>query len=258
MYQKQERHLQALRRIVGWFPDHPSVIAGTGASAVALGGQVTSLQGVIDRVTDHAAAQVTQYGQSTLAAKDELMLRKELRSLHLGAIVSMARGLKGKVPGMGVFKMPSDRSKPETLLQHAQSVRVTASPYRAVFVEHGLPADFLEQLDASIAALKQSVDARGAARSGLSEATTGLKAEFALAVQIAKTMDASLTHVLKSDASLMQSWRQAKRITTPSRRSVPAVGGSGPLVGAVATPAGAVSAPAGPASATSIVGSTPA
>jgi hypothetical protein len=257
MYQTQERHLQALRRMVGWFPDHPSVIAGTGASAVALTGQVTALQGVIVRVTDYAAAQVTQYGQSTLAAKDELTLRKELRSLHLKAIVSMAKGLKGKVPGMGVFKLPSGRTKPETLLQQAQSVRVTASPYRAVFVEHGLPGDFLEQLDASIAALKQSVDARGAARSGVSEATTGLKAEFALAAQIAKTMDASLTHVLKSDASLMQSWRQAKRITASAKRSVAAVGGSGPLVGAVATPAGVVSAPAGAASAPSIVDSRP-
>jgi hypothetical protein len=219
--------------VTAWFADHPEVIPGSGSSAAALGSQVDALKQMVASMTARATEQTTQASQATLAAKDEAAQRKDVRSLHLGAIVKVAGALRGKVPGMGVFKMPAPRLASETLLHAADAVRTTAAIYKDVFVEHGLPADFLEQLDTATAALKSSVDARGVAQSRRAGASTGLAGDLALGRQIVTMIDASLTHALKSDSATLASWRQAKRATVKGVVSRGAVGGAPVVVGAV-------------------------
>jgi hypothetical protein len=210
---RQGRALQAFRRVQAWFAEHPQVIASAGSSKDALSKQLDALAQVVNSMTAGAAEQSSQKGQATLASKDEQTLRKDVRSLHLKAIVTLAEGLRGKVPGMAVFKMPPPKLKSENLVLAAQAMRTTAGVYNEVFVEHGLPADFLDQLDAATAALKQSVDARGIARSRITGASTTLTSERSLGRQIVMVIDASLAHVLKSDSAMLASWRQVKRVT---------------------------------------------
>jgi hypothetical protein len=191
-----------------------------------LGSSWDALSQVVETMTAGATEQTTQKSQATLAAKDEKSLRANVRSLHLKSIVTLASGLRGKVPGMGVFKLPSPGMQSENLLHAAQAVRTTAGVYEDAFVEHGLPADFLEQLDAAIAALKQAVDARGIARSRIAGASTTLASERSLGRQIVMMIDASLAHALKSDPPMLASWRQVKRVTlrgATSRAVLPVV-----------------------------------
>jgi hypothetical protein len=236
MKTKQTRGLQAFRRVTAWFADHPDVIANSGSSAAALGSQVDALKQIVASMTARATEQTTQAGQATLAAKDEATQRHDVRSLHLGAIVKVAGALRGKVPGMGVFKLPSRKMASETLVHTAQALHTTAAIYKDVFVEHGLPADFLEQLDVATVALKSSVDARGVAQSRRVGATTGLSEDLALGRQIVTMIDASLTHALKTDSATLASWRQAKRATV--KGAVPrAISGAAPGAVSVASPA---------------------
>ncbi len=213
MKAQQGRALQAFRRVQAWFVQHPEVLANSGSSKDALAKQLDALAQVVDAMTAGATEQTTQKGQATLAAKDETVLRADVRSLHLKSIVTLAQGLRGKVPGMGVFKLPSRDMQSENLVHAAQALRTTAGVYKDVFVEHGLPADFLDQLDGAIAALKESVDARGIARSRVSGASKTLTSERSLGRQIVMMIDASLAHALKSDPPTLASWRQAKRVT---------------------------------------------
>jgi len=104
--------------------------------------------------------------------------------------------------------------------------RARRRPYKDVFVEHGLPADFLEQLDASMAALKASVDARGVARSRQVGAGVGLSSDLVLGKEIVVMIDASLSHLLKNDEATLVSWRQAKRATVKGAVARPAVAGA--------------------------------
>jgi hypothetical protein len=213
MKSKQARGLQAFRRVTAWFVEHPQVIANSGSSSAALASQVDALKQVVDGMTAGATEQTTQTSQATLAAKDEIQLRAELRSVHVGAIVKVAGALRGRVPGMGVFKQPSRKLSSENLLHAAEAVRTTAGIYKDVFAEHGLPADFIDQLRSATTALKASVDARGIARSRVAAASTTLASELTLGRQIVTMIDASLTHALKSDPAALASWRQAKRAT---------------------------------------------
>jgi hypothetical protein len=235
--------------VTAWFADHPDVIANSGSSAAALGSQMDALKQIVASMTARATEQTTQASQATLAAKDEAAQRKDVRALHLGAIVKVAGALRGKVPGMGVFKMPAPGLASEKLLHAADAVRTTAAIYKDVFVEHGLPADFLEQLDGATSALKSTVDARAVAQSRRAVTSTGLAGDLALGRQIVTMIDASLTHALKSDSSTLASWRQAKRATV--KGVVPRAGvGGAPIVvggGSAVVGGGSVAASAVPA-----------
>jgi hypothetical protein len=249
MKSKQTRGLQAFRRIKAWFGEHPQVMAAAGSIGAALSNQVEALKQVVASMTARATEQASQSGQATLAAKDEATQRHELRSLHLKAIVNVAGALRGKVPGMGVFKLPDRGLSSETLIHAAEAIRTTAAVYKDVFVEHGLPADFLDQLDAATTALGASVDARGVARSRVTGASSGLASDLVLGRQIVTMIDASLTHALKADPATLASWRQVKRATVKGavpRKAVevnPVVAGGAPVANGGA-PVGNSSAPA--------------
>ena len=259
---QQGRALQAFRRIQAWFAEHPQVLANSGSSKDALAKQLDALTHVVDTMTAGATEQTTQKAQATLAAKDEKSLRVDVRSLHLKSIVDVAGALRGKVPGTGVFKLPPAGLRSENLVLAAQALRTTAGVYKDVFVEHGLPADFLDQLDAATAALKESVDARGVARSRIAGASNSLVNERSLGRQIVTMIDASLAHVLKSDKPMLASWRQVKRVTVKgatSRGLLPVVPGA-PIVTPIAptaTPVVATVAPVAPTAAPVASGAVP-
>jgi hypothetical protein len=213
MLTKQSRALQAFRRVEVWFADHPAVIPASGTSAQALTNQVAALSGVITRMTAQGTDQTTQKGQATLAAKDEVALRTDLRKVHMRAITKVARALRGQVPGVGVIKMPPPALNSDALVKAAEALYSTSSVYKDVFAEHGLPTDFLDQLAAASSALKASVDARGLALSKRTGATSGVAGEYSLGRKILTMIDASLTHALKNDAATLASWRQVMRVT---------------------------------------------
>ena len=57
----QERVLQSFSRVQGWFAANPQYAAKDGpASTPALAAQLEALNGIVQRVTDHAAQQETQ------------------------------------------------------------------------------------------------------------------------------------------------------------------------------------------------------
>jgi hypothetical protein len=103
----QERVLQSFRRVQGWFAANPQFVAKDGPpSAHALAAQLDALNGVVQRVSDHAAEQQTRFSQSLLISRDEDDRRRELLTVHMASIAKVARALRGTVPGIGVLTMP--------------------------------------------------------------------------------------------------------------------------------------------------------
>jgi hypothetical protein len=226
--------------VEAWFADHPAVIPASGSSAQALTNQVNALTSVVTRMTQQGTEQVTQTGQSTLAATDETSLCSELRDLHMKAIVTMATALRGQVPGVGVIRMPPDGIRAEALVKAAEALATTAAVYQDVFVEHGLPQDFLEQLTAVAATLKSSVDGRGVALSKRTGATTSLAGDYKLGRRIVSMIDASLAHALKADPVTLAGWRQVKRATIKPAMPHAVTVASSAVTAGVPGPSGAV------------------
>ena len=109
----QERVLQSFRRVQGWFAANPQFVAKDGpASTPALAAQLDGLNGVVLRVSDHAAQQETQLAQSSLVSKDEYDRRRELLAVHMASIAKVARALRGTVPGIGLLTIGRRLSRP--------------------------------------------------------------------------------------------------------------------------------------------------
>lgn len=222
MNSQQERVVQSFRRVHGWFAVNPEYVAAN----PKLGAQVDALDGVISRLSDHAAAQETQYSQSLLISKDETEKRGELVTYHMAPIAKVARALRGTVPGIGVLTLPKGNVPTPEIVTAAGVMAEKAEIYKDVLVESGLPADFIEQLQQAAAALKGSIDGRGLARASRAAATQGVRAEVVVGQRIVAIIDAVVTRVIRSDPAKLAEWQQLKRVTAktgPVRGSVGSV-----------------------------------
>lgn len=234
--------IQAFRRVEGYFVTNPEFIApGAGSTKTpALAAQLDALHGVVVRASDHAAEQNTQNSQSLLIAKDEREVRREVLSQHMAPIVKVARALRGTVVGIGVLKMPKGTIQTAQLITFATAMARKAEIYASVLVEHGLPEDFIKQLEDAVAKLKNSIDARGEARAARTGATKGLAAELTLGKRILEVIDASMSRTLRSSPGRLAEWKHVKRISLRGTTVHPAVGS----VQAAPTPVQTVPTPA--------------
>lgn len=167
----QKRQLQSFRRVEAWLVAHPELLPSsttesTGASSASTPGtvvpaasaaletQLENLRGVVSRVTKYAADQDAQQKLSTREGTDAQQLRDELRLHHMRPITQAARALSKTVPGIGgSLKMPHPHVDSESLVSAANAMAQNAAIYQDVLVEHGMPSDFIDQLNtASLAA----------------------------------------------------------------------------------------------------------
>ena len=225
MNAQQDRVLQSLRRVQGWFAANPQYAAQTPA--------LESLNAVVRRATHFGTQQDTQFAQSQLISRDERAQRRELMTIYMGRIAKVARALQGTVPGIGVLSMPKWSLESAALVAAATAMARKAEIYKPVLVENGLPADVVEQLDAAATRLKASLDARGLARAARKSATKGVEAELALGRRLVDIIEANLIAVLQSDPPKLAEWRHLRRVTqrgTATRAGSTAAEGSPTLV----------------------------
>jgi hypothetical protein len=209
MNAQQERVFQSFRRVQGWFVANPQYTA----SRPALATQLEALTGIVQRLTDHAAAQLTQRSNALLDSKDEVEKRRELVSDHMAPIAKVARALRGVVPGISVLKLPKGNVPTPQVINAATAMAQKAEIYKDTLVESGLPADFLEELQGATAALKASFDARGLARAARVAATRGVESELTLGRRMVTILDAIVTRLIRSQPTKMAEWEQLKRVT---------------------------------------------
>ena len=212
----QQRVLQALRRVVNFGAANTGIIpapVGSPSGWSPLTRQHDTVSTIVTQVTNAASEQGRQATNATLAATSEPSLRTTLRE-EMHAVTQVAQELKKSVPGIGVLKMPSPGMQVEELLKYADTLTKQAATFEAVLIDHGLPADFIAQLNGAIATLEASVDSRGTARAELASATKQVAVGLLQGVQYVRIMDAALTKALKSDPPKLALWKTARRTTT--------------------------------------------
>jgi len=182
------------------------------AAIPPLVGQYNALGGVVDRLGAHDADLKTQASQSTLIANGEKELRSDVLA-ELRSLSAVARALRATIPGIGVLKMVDSQSESEPLVRAATSFSAQAVIYQSILVEHGQPHDCIKRLDDATQRLRQSIDARGEARSRRAGAAQGIREELALGRRIVMILDASMTRMLRTQPVALAEWRHVKRVT---------------------------------------------
>ena len=96
-----------------------------------------------------------------------------------------------------------------------------AEKYTALFVQEGLPTDFVTSLRTAAARLDQSIDARGQGRRQRAGATAGLAAETKRARALIRLLDSLVRPKLGTNDELLREWAFATHIQR-ARSTAPA------------------------------------
>ena len=209
MEQRQEDRLAAFKRadaFIDWrAPELEAVVRST--LRARLGACIEQIEQ--DAVTQRAC-------EANALAKSERVreLRRELRNNHLRPLVSIgrARRMDITIPTIAEFDVPTDRASHWKLLSAAQAMRDAAAECQDLFISEGLPATFLDDLDAAILALRHAVVERDMVPSVVRGATVRI-VESLSSAQVALTALTSMVGVaFKNDLAAMAEWRAAIRV----------------------------------------------
>ena len=170
----------------------------------------------IEQIIAKAAAQTGGMGmarQHTITRGDA---RREVR-LDLEAINRAARimGLANE------FQLPPEGND-RLLLNAARAFAANALPLKAQFIAHEMPADFLEDLAADIAAFEEAIADQSDAVGGHVAAGAALENLFEEGTELQKQLDGFMRNKFANNAERLAEWTRASHVErAPRRRAKP-------------------------------------
>jgi hypothetical protein len=178
----------------------------------SLGAQAKELDEVIARLTSEAVDQEAGQRFVRVHSESQRRLREALYGDHMLPISRVAREVFGTSGVDRAFRMPHKRSVNQTLLAAAGAMAEAAGKNREVFLKHGLPQDFVDQLTSCAAALETARTAKFESGRRRVTATAGLRDQVKRGRKAVRLLNAILEPRLARDPELHAAWRSAKRV----------------------------------------------
>jgi hypothetical protein len=214
---RQSSILETVRR-VGDFIDRNANVLGT----INQSGTRATLARLDGELDVHAADQAAGALNSRRGTAAQRALRLSLRLTYMRPIANIAHARLASVPDYVRLRMPDVRANTARLVAAAKAMSEAAKAHEAIFVEAGMPADFVAKFNAASDELNASIDARATQRQRGVRATTGLKSAAKEARDEIKVIDSMVSAELRDDAPLLGEWKNAKRITRTATRAAAA------------------------------------
>lgn len=167
--------------------------------------------------------QTTKHATSISSAQQGATSKAALRAaLHADLVIinRIANGLALEITGLkDKFRMP--RGDDNDLLTAARAFAADAVPLKSDFMRYGLPDDFIDDLNADIAAFEQATAKRN--QSLETQAASRAAQEEALAdgLQALKQLDIYMNTVLRDDPEMLAAWNKASHVERVPRRRKP-------------------------------------
>jgi uncharacterized phage infection (PIP) family protein YhgE len=166
---------------------------------------VKNLQTVAGKLSETKASQSAAKDRVRTSRNQRLAKLEDLRS-QLDAIHQTAAALK--IEG---FSLPEGAGV-STLFDAASNYAEAVEPLKTEFVRHGLPSDFIENLNSAAedlrAAIAEQVDARGRRKAAIQEFDQALEE----GLDYLSRFEALLTNTMSENPSVMASWEVARRV----------------------------------------------
>lgn len=208
MKSDEKRQAQSLRGAEGWIDLHPTLVPPEAA------GQVEALKAVNQSLAQYSVDQEHQDRARSAGTVTVQQLRRELRQDHLKPIAKMARTVVQVTPELAVaLRVPRQTADDEKLLASANAIAKIGDEHKDVLVQHGLPANFVDELQAAAATLKAAVDARRQAKSGRVGATKSIAEELKKGRLVVQALDIVITRALRGQPGPLAEWKNTKRAT---------------------------------------------
>ncbi|HEX8650043.1 MAG TPA: hypothetical protein VF708_04320 [Pyrinomonadaceae bacterium] len=167
------------------------------------------LDGIIDEIETHASTQssglraVKESGTSKAVDRDEL--RRDLEAISRTARIMTTPGLEDK------FRLPR-APKDQELLTVARSFAADATPLKVEFVKRGLPADFLDDLNADTERFEASISRKIQGAESHVAATAAIDDLIDRGMKVVRELDVLMRNTLDDNEATLAAWLSASHV----------------------------------------------
>jgi len=179
------------------------------------------LKAVITELHAHAAAEVSGRGSARQGTDMRAEGRRELRE-DLEAIYRTAQAMDEEGNMISeLFRVPP-KGNDRALINAARAARANAEPLKAQFIAHELRADFLEGLDADIAAFEKAMTDQSSAVGDHIAANAAIDELIERGNNIVRKLDAIVRNKYANSVGVLAEWTSASHTErAPRRKSEP-------------------------------------
>jgi hypothetical protein len=189
--------------------------------ADSLGGQTFAEVGaVITALAGYATTQSVGKGGARERTVSKATARAALYE-HLLAINVTARALALDTPGLETkFRMPRSGTD-QALLTAGRAFAADAVPLAGAFQQHEMPANFIDELHADIAALEEALSGRARSRDAHVAATAALEATVERGIKAVQRLQAIVRNKFRDDPAALAAWESASHVERRARTVAP-------------------------------------
>lgn len=197
MNDAENRRLQMFVRVRDFGSAHTNDFAADSAGKELF----TTLSSIVDTLEGHASAETSGRGAAMQGTASRAQARDALRD-RLEAINRTARALEDEIPGLDdQFRIPRSNND-QQLLATAGAFVTDAPSVSAKFTAYELPADFIDELKADIAALETAI----------SEQSSGVVDHVTARAAIDEAIDQGILTVRKLDAIVRNKYAEQPEV----------------------------------------------
>jgi hypothetical protein len=180
---------------------------------------VTDLNSVIADLDGHVSSEEVGKGAKLAGTSTRGAAREALRE-DIEAIVRTARVIGETKPGFDdKFRMPrGDNDQAMLDLARGIAALVADAAVKAEFIKHALPSDFVEDLNANIAALQDAISDQSEGRADIKSAGVSIDETDAHGVRIARAMDVVVNNFYRDNAPVLAEWETARHVERAPKR----------------------------------------
>jgi hypothetical protein len=183
---------------------------------------VTDLNSMLTDQDANATSEQVGKGSKLAGTTGREAGREALRE-DIDPIVRTARVIGERKPGFDDrFRTPRGDND-NSLLDLARGIAATlADPeVKAEFIRHAMPADFVEDLNADIAAMQEAMSDQAGGRADIRSAGVSIDETDARGMKTARAMNAVVKNHYRNNAAVLAEWETARHVERAPRRKKP-------------------------------------
>jgi len=180
---------------------------------------LTDMNSVLVYLHGHVSSEQVGTGAAFAGTMSRAAAREALRE-DIEAIVRTAHVIGEDKPGFDdKFRMPRG-SNDQAMLDLAMGIAaiVADAAVKAEFINHAMPADFVEDLNGDIAAMQEAIAAQSSGVAGRKSAGVSIDETDSRGMSTARKMDVLVRNFYRNNAAVLSEWETARHVERAPRR----------------------------------------
>jgi|GEM_PF-535735 len=205
MNEQEIRTLEMFKRVRGFATTHTDSFAAGG-----LGRELFDAVGqAIEELEGHAAAETVAGGSQRQNTVGKAAARESLRQ-KLEAIRRTARSMAFTTPGMeDKFRIPRGGTD-QALINTARAFAQEAPALKAEFIRHEMPANFIEDLNASIGQMEEAIRDQNASKGAHKAAVVAIDEAMNRGIEAVRRLDSVIRNKFGAQPTVLAEWESAR------------------------------------------------